>query len=70
MRIALLAMAALGAAACVDVRYAEAPAAVALDAKGATAVGQAEATKYFKDFVTGDPEAAIAAAPSPLPSPG
>jgi xanthine dehydrogenase YagR molybdenum-binding subunit len=55
--------AALGAAALVDVRYAEAPAAVALDAKGATAVGQAEATKYFKDFVTGDPEAAIAAAP-------
>lgn len=55
--------AALGAASLIDVRYAVAPAAVELDAKGTRSLLQAEATKYFKDFVAGNPEAAIAAAP-------
>jgi xanthine dehydrogenase YagR molybdenum-binding subunit len=52
------------AAALIHVSYSEdASAAVELDAPDATSVKQAVAAPYFKDYVAGDPEAAIAAAP-------
>src|SRR6202789_514136 len=52
------------AAALIRVSYSEdASATVELNAPGGTSVKQAVATPFFKDFVAGDPEAAIAAAP-------
>ena len=52
------------AAALIDISYAEdASAAVELDAPGGTSLKQAVAAPYFKDFIAGDPGAAIAAAP-------
>jgi xanthine dehydrogenase YagR molybdenum-binding subunit len=52
------------AAALIRVSYSEdASATVELNAPGGTSVKQAVATPFFKDFVAGDPDAAIAAAP-------
>jgi DNA-directed RNA polymerase specialized sigma24 family protein len=52
------------AAALIRVSYSEyASATVELNAPAGTSVKQAVATPFFKDFVAGDPEAAIAAAP-------
>jgi xanthine dehydrogenase YagR molybdenum-binding subunit len=52
------------AAALIRVSYSEdVSATVELNAPGGTSVKHAVATPFFKDFVAGDPEAAIAAAP-------
>lgn len=53
------------AAALIRVSYSEdASATVELNAPGGTSAKQAVATPWFKDFIAGDPEAAIAAAPA------